>query len=137
MKKNLICALVVLLLAVALIGADSYQGIPEESVTRFIPNQVDIYLPSNPTTGYSWTCVPEDPEIVGIQDQYFEDSHELGFVGSGGTHWFHLSGLKPGITSVAFRYARPWETNQEAEQTVYRLSVDELLNVLIWGVEVS
>ena len=137
MKKRLLSALTVLLLAVALIGADSYQVIPAAPVTDFVTNQVDLYMPSNPTTGYSWSCIIEDPDIIAVRDQFFEDSHELGFTGAGGTHWFHLSGVRPGTTSVAFRYARPWESDQAEEQTVYRLTVDEQLNVMIWGVEVS
>ena len=92
---------------------------------------------SNPTTGYAWVCEVEDASLVAVRDQFFEDSGELGFVGVGGTHWFHLSGLRPGTTSVTFRYLRSWEPDTPAAQTTYRISVDERLNVLIWGVEVA
>ena len=140
MKRRIISALVVLLLVVALIGADAYLAMPQEpaqpEVPEFVPNVVDLYFPSNPTTGYSWTCEVEDPSVVAVRDQFFEDSAELGFVGNGGTHWFHLSGLKPGATSVIFRYARSWELDSATSTTHYRLTVDENLNVMIWGVEV-
>ena len=141
MKRKIIAALVVLLLAVALVGADAYLAIPQApaqpEVPDFVPNMVDLYFPSNPTTGYSWTCEIEDPSVVAVRDQFFEDSAQLGFVGTGGTHWFHLSGLRPGITSVIFQYARSWEPDSATSTTHYRLTVDEDLNVMIWGVEVG
>lgn len=141
MKKLLTLTALVLLLTVGLIGASSFTGthviLPETRDTHFVPNQVDLYMPSNPTTGYSWTCNVEDPSVVAVRDQFFEDSSELGFVGAGGTHWFHISGVQPGTTSVIFRYLRSWEAEAPAEETTYRLTVDEQLNVMIWGVEVS
>ena len=55
MKRRIISALVVLLLVVALIGADAYLAMPQEpaqpEVPEFVPNVVDLYFPSNPTTG--------------------------------------------------------------------------------------
>ena len=139
MKRLLtVVALLVVLTAAAIgAGAPLYPAEPAEPAAEFVPNQVDLYLPSNPTTGYAWVCEVEDASLVAVRDQFFEDSHELGFVGGGGTHWFHLSGLRPGVTSVTFRYLRSWEADTPAEQTTSRLSVDDQLNVLIWGVEVG
>ena len=140
MKRVLIVMAAIIALMACVIGAESvrWMEIPEpvrEAVVT--PNEVDLYMPSNPTTGYSWSCEVEDPEIVAIRDKFFEDSHELGFTGVGGTHWFHISGVKPGTTSVTFSYFRPWETEEEPLQmTRYRLTVDDGLNVMIWGVEV-
>ena len=129
--------LVVLTAAVIGAGAPTHPAEPARQEAAFVPNQVDLYLPSNPTTGYAWVCEVEDASLIAVRDQFFEDSGELGFVGVGGTHWFHLSGLRPGTTSVTFRYLRSWEPDTPAAQTTYRISVDERLNVLIWGVEVA
>ena len=144
MKKGWYLFLAVLLVASLLAGsgmlptAASAEMPPiAEEENDYIPNQVDLYFPANPTTGYSWIAEAEDPETVSIRDQYFEDSHDLGFVGAGGTHWFHIKGLKPGTTSVSFRYVRSWEPDEAAESTLYRLTVNEQLDVLIWGVEVG
>ena len=109
-----------------------------DEVSEYVPNAVDLYLPSNPTTGYSWTYEIEDPSIVSLRDEYFSQSMGSDLVGAGGTHWFHISGEQPGITSVTFRYLRSWETDvPPAEQTTYRLSVNDQLDVMIWGVEVA
>ena len=142
MKKLVtLTALIVAITAVA-IGAAPLQGqrtAPNtDEVSDYVPNVVDLYLPSNPTTGYSWTYEIEDPTIVSLRDEYFSQSMGSNLAGAGGTHWFHISGERPGITSVTFRYLRSWETDvPPAEQTTYRLSVNDQLDVLIWGVEVS
>ena len=107
---------------------------PEEQ--EFIPNCVDLYFPANPTTGYSWWAEIEDAGVVELREQYFEDCGELGFVGAGGTQWYHIDGVAEGVTSVVFRYARAWEERALYAFT-YRLNVDERGNVLIWGVEMT
>ena len=137
MKKLLTVIGLIVVLTAGAIGADSlYSPAPREMpVVDYVPNQVDLYLPSNPTTGYSWVYDVEDPSVIEIRDQYFEYSQEEGFVGGGGIHWFHIAGTNPGMTSVTFRYLRSWEADAPAEQTTYRLTVDDQLDVLIWGVE--
>lgn len=109
---------------------------PEPTAEAYIPNCVDLYFPANPTTGYSWTAEIEDGGIVALREQYFADSHELGFTGAGGTQWYHLDGVGAGVTSVHFRYARPWEDTALTAFT-YRLQVNERGDVLIWGVEMT
>ena len=138
MKKLVFVVAAILTIAVFLIGAASVpMQAPVRAVTEeFVSNQVDLYMPSNPTTGYSWAYDIGDAEVIAVKDRFFEDSSTLGnVVGEGGTHWFHIAGLKPGTTSVTFRYLRPWEPDSALSQTTYRLTVDESLNVLIWGVE--
>ncbi len=143
MKQKLFAAVAVLMVAVVGIGfltgmtVTPAANMPPPAVAEFVPNEVDLYFPTNPTTGYDWEAEAEDPDIVEIKDQFFEYKHDDGLVGVGGTHWFHVSGLKPGVTSVAFRYLRAWDPDSKISETVYRLTVDEQMNVMIWGVEVS
>ena len=139
MKRLLAIIVLIVIITAAAIGAGSPTH-PAETAARepeFVPNQVDLYFPDNPTTGYSWSYDIEDSSLIEIREQYFEDSSDLGFVGGGGTQWFHISGLCPGTTSVTFRYLRTWEPDPATSETTYRLTVDDRLNVLIWGVEVS
>ena len=142
MKKLVTLTALIVAIAAVAIGAASFREpwtAPDtDIVSDYVPNAVDLYLPSNPTTGYSWTYEIEDPSIVSLCDEYFSQSMGSDLVGAGGTHWFHISGEQPGITSVTFRYLRPWETDvPPAEQTTYRLSVNDQLDVMIWGVEVG
>ncbi len=108
---------------------------PDEGAS-FTPNAVDLYLPSNPSTGYGWWAEAADEGIVEIQDLFFADGFQS-MPGAGGVHWFHFKGLKEGTTHVRLCYSRPWESVQPLHTYVYRLSVDKDLNVLIWGVEVD
>ena len=127
-------------------GYDMYDdycdyGICDECVGQrneeyYVPNSIDLYFPANPTTGYSWMAEVEDEGIVEVKDQYFSDSRALGMTGVGGTHWFHIDGLREGVTSVRLTYQRPWEDNA-LYVFVYRISVDEWNNVLIWGFEMN
>ncbi len=142
--KDMITYVSMILLAVALaLGFAAGQASPEPVVGpdraawSSSPNCVDLYFPSNPTTGYSWEVTAAEDGIVAIRDQYFADSGDLGMTGAGGTHWFHFSGLREGTTSVTFRYIRAWEPETAYYTYVYRLTVDEAGNVLIWGVEVE
>jgi predicted secreted protein len=100
-----------------------------------VPNAVDLYFPSNPTTGYEWTAEIEDPAVVELDEKYFDD-WKPGVVGAGGVQWYRIRGASEGITSVTFRYARSWE-NTALTTYVYRLQVDARGSVLIWGVEVD
>ena len=73
MKKLVLVIAAILLVAVFSIGAAS---VPMQMPVRtteetFVPNAVDLYMPSNPTTGYSWAYEIEDPEIVSLRDQFF------------------------------------------------------------------
>ena len=109
----------------------------EDEDLFYVPNSVDLYFPANPTTGYSWTVEVEDEDIIAVEEQYFEDSHAVGMTGVGGTQWFHFDGLKEGNTSVKISYQRPWEENEPLYVFLYRLSVDEGNNVMIWGFEMN
>ena len=100
-----------------------------------VPNAVDLYFPSNPTTGYEWTAEIENPAVVELDEMYFAD-WKPGVVGAGGVQWYRIRGASEGITSVTFRYARSWEKNALTTY-VYRLQVDARGSVLIWGVEVD
>lgn len=111
------------------------QELPKQEPEEGLPNAVDLYFPSNPTTGNDWTATVETPGVVELDEQYFPKQIE-GLVGAGGTQWYRIRGVGEGITSVTFQYGRYWE-EKPLTTFVYRLQVDARGSVLIWGVEVS
>lgn len=142
MKDKLLYALAILLLTVALLGADAaapgfFAQVPvrEGVLSQKAPNRVYIDLSSNPTTGYSWTAEIEDEGIVIIREEFLESGSNQQLVGAGGVQRFQVSGNTPGTTSIYFRYARPWESEQPTQTLLYRLTVNDNLDVMIWGVE--
>ena len=78
MKKLVTLTALIVAIAAVAIGAASFRGpwvTPDtDEVSEYVPNVVDLYLPSNPTTGYSWTYEIEDPSIVSLRDEYFSQS---------------------------------------------------------------
>ena len=112
------------------------QPAPDVEGDQGLPNAVDLYFPSNPTTGYSWTAEVDNPAVAEVEGQYYPDSVAQGVVGAGGKQWYRIHGLAEGVTSVTFRYARPWE-DTAVTTYLYRIQVDARRNVLIWGVEVD
>ena len=73
MKKLVTLTALIVAIAAVAIGAASFRGpwvMPDtDEVSEYVPNVVDLYLPSNPTTGYSWTYEIEDPSIVSLRDE--------------------------------------------------------------------
>ena len=96
-------------------SSTSYCFADESKIPKVIKAQaghnVTIVLKSNPTTGYQWQVAkPLDESILKlISSEYLADKAEL--VGSGGKQVWRFKALKPGETSIFFKYVRPWEKN--------------------------
>jgi len=72
-----------------------------------------IALPSNPTTGYSWSLSQAgDPEKVSMVTDFYlsEPPADQILVGQGGKHYWQFKTLQPGSTKLELVYARPWES---------------------------
>ena len=126
-------------------GAESFQALAQALLgggagaaqgTGGTVNAVDLYLPSNPGTGYAWSAQVEREGIVRVTEQLFQGGAEPQSLGAGGTHWFHFDGVRPGVTAVKLSYARPWESSA-AYTLTWRMTVDSALNVLVWGFEMQ
>jgi len=66
----------------------------------------EIRLPSNPSTGFSWTPVPTSGIEVGAPE-FVDDVSDL--VGAPGYERFEVTALQVGPIHVVFEYARSWE----------------------------
>ena len=122
MKRCLCLALFVLAIAAVTASASA-------------ANEVDLYLPFENDGNHCWDTVTGDESLLAIRTKEYADSHELGLTGNGGTQWVHLKGLKPGTTAVRFLYMDIDAPAAPLCTLVYRLTVDDALNVMIWGVE--
>ena len=71
-----------------------------------------INLPANPTTGYQWSVVQFDKDLLTLSSSAYQkpDNH---LIGAGGhmLYTFTLNSGKnyPDFTKFVFKYARPWE----------------------------
>jgi len=92
----------------AMVLGEEAQG---KTVAAAVGRRIEVRLPGNPTTGYSWVLKSIGGDAVrSLGDPVFtrpaEDSPR---VGAGGTFVFSLLAQKPGKAEVAFIYVRPWE----------------------------
>ena len=103
--------------------------------SSYLPSGVDLYFPSDASTGYQWSASLDGWDTLEVTDQYFEDAGEIGMEGEAGVHWFHFKGLSPGFATVTVTYEKTWIQTPPAYRFTYRIQVNERLDVLIWGVE--
>ena len=90
-------------------------------------SQFLIALPSNPTTGYSWTVHVSDPkniEFEGSAYQPYPASEKM--LGSGGQQIFVFEAHTAGTASIMFGYARSWEKGTlPAKTAIFNVSISK------------
>ena len=70
-------------------------------------DQVELVLPGNPTTGYTWV-VAEVPSILEQKDEP-EFVAESDLIGAGGEFHFRFIATDPGTAQLVLMYERPFE----------------------------
>ncbi len=95
-----------------------------------LANTMTVILEGNPTTGYEWTAIVKDKDIVKItKSEYTPDENAENLVGVGGKYTFEFEALKEGKTTITFEYKRSWETENPLYKTTYNITVDKDLNI--------
>jgi predicted secreted protein len=75
--------------------------------------EFNLYLKSNPTTGYEWIPI-FNASIVKLISHSFKPSSLL--MGASGTDTFVFKGMSLGTTLIKMQYKRSWENNSVAEK---------------------
>jgi predicted secreted protein len=75
--------------------------------------EFNLYLKSNPTTGYEWIPV-FNASSVKLVSHSFKPSSML--MGASGTDTFVFKGMSTGTTLIKMLYKRSWENNSVAEK---------------------
>ncbi len=80
-----------------------------------------VTLPANPTTGYQWSVVSFDKDLLTLQGSKYQ-SPQTKLIGAGGQMVFTFALNKgktyPDKTNMQFNYARSWEPNSGSKQNV-------------------
>lgn len=117
MNPKVMLTAVAALALVATTGCASAQVLGEDdsgkNVTLSVGEQLTIELPSNITTGYSWS-VADDGGLQQVGEALYE-APDTDAVGAGGTETFTFEATEPGAGELVLWYARPWESVQPAE----------------------
>jgi inhibitor of cysteine peptidase len=76
-----------------------------------------VDIPSNPSTGFSWTG-PDiaEPAVVKLDDSKY-NAPESQVVGAAGTQTWTFTAAGKGTTKVTMQYSRPWEGGEKSELT--------------------
>ena len=75
--------------------------------------EFNLYLESNPTTGYEWIPI-FNASVVELISHSFKPSSLL--MGASGTDTFVFKGISLGTTLIKMQYKRSWENNSVAEK---------------------
>ena len=99
----------------------AWYGEADQLIRSSVGESIEIRLPANPTTGFSWRPVAERDK-VDVEEGEF-DLESDGFGASGFQH-FRLCPLKPGKTQVRFEYLQPWEQVPPEKTCEFELDVE-------------
>lgn len=82
-----------------------------------IGQQLNLRLPSNPTTGFRWQMRDSGaPQLQLLGPEVYTTPEDAGVVGSAGISTWRLRAVAPGEGHLHLDYRRPWENGVAAER---------------------
>jgi len=95
----------------------------DAEISASLGENFNIILPSNHTTGYSWSVgmVADNSQIVVTGMDY--DVAPDAKTGEGGDEVWHLKAVAPGTAKVIFYYARAWENDKPVKEVTFNVNV--------------
>lgn len=84
--------------------------------TLKVGDSCSVTLKGNPTTGYSWQYDIADGSIISLTNE--SSTPDSALIGAGSTFNWSFKALKPGKTTISFKYYRPWEGTANFLQNV-------------------
>jgi inhibitor of cysteine peptidase len=108
---------------------DDHGGAPDEvqlsqaddgkTVTLANGGTLIVALTSNPSTGYSWAVVADEPTNLELEGEprYVPPGSTTPVVGAPGTEVFTFKAIRTGTSKLSMAYARSFETGVEPEET--------------------
>lgn len=78
-----------------------------------------IALVANPSTGFSWAVIADEPANLELQGEpkYVPPGSTTPVAGAAGTEVFTFKAVKTGTSTLSLGYARSWEQGVQPEQT--------------------
>lgn len=118
---TVVLVLVMVLLRAMVVRLDESNN--GQKIRVFKGQQVELTLPSNPSTGYSWSYQqqPDGNIIKQTGHQYLPPDTDL--IGGGGTERWTFQAVAPGETGLILVYSRPWESVQPLKRFTLRFEV--------------
>jgi inhibitor of cysteine peptidase len=79
--------------------------------------EIFIALPSNRSTGYSWSAAVNDAKLISYEGNVYQ-RRSSSVPGASGQQLFVFHANRSGTTTIAFSYTRPFESNTAPEKTL-------------------
>jgi inhibitor of cysteine peptidase len=79
-----------------------------QTVVVRVGEEVELSLPENPTTGFSWELSPGADAPYRLRREWFDATQ--GRVGAGGTRHWQFEATNVGQGTIALSYRRAWES---------------------------
>jgi inhibitor of cysteine peptidase len=90
-------------------------------------DEIQVVIPGNATTGYSWIAVLTDKDAAVLVQQgepvYAEDAADSEVVGAGGTYTFTFEAASAGQVTLKLVYERAWEHVAPAQTFEVQITV--------------
>jgi len=96
------------------------QAVRDGRTTLAVGQTLLIALPSNASTGYSWSMSGSNIEVLNPASPFGQEviaPHEPGMVGVGGTTSWRFLAAQPGTVTLTFKYGRSWERDTPPTET--------------------
>jgi|GEM_PF-2866344 len=93
-------------------------------------SKVEFSFFSNPSTGYSWEIELDGDSVEKTGENFVSNDHG-GMAGAGGTVTYTFTAVKEGVTTITFRYLRPWENEEPINTYIAVVRVDGEMNITV------
>ena len=90
-----------------------------KTVTVALDGTLIVALTSNPSTGYSWAVVADEPTNLELDGEptYVPPGSTTPVVGAAGTEVFTFKAIKAGTSKLSMAYSRSFESGVAPEET--------------------
>ncbi|MGG1661441.1 protease inhibitor I42 family protein [Brevibacillus sp. NRS-1366] len=83
-----------------------------------------LSLDANPSNGYQWGLSnPLDSRYLELISSHYAPLSAPSRIGQGGHQIFTFHPLRAGMTSIAFKYCRPWDDSDCGQFTFYVVTI--------------
>jgi len=112
MKKTIIISLVSLFILASfnfscVVDKELKSAVVEKTVKAKAGSDVEIELPSNPSTGFMWEVYKnQKTKVAKVEFQRYISPEDNGMIGSSGNDLFIFNTFKKGETIVIFEYTK-------------------------------
>lgn len=129
--KKVFLVLSVLLLVLSSCATGTGESIPKAAVPAYrdlgwlqsIKSTIYVTLDGNATTGYGWV-VEIEGESVELRSEEYTAPEDTGLLGAGGVWKAEFKAAADGVSTITFKYVRPWGDGEMASMKKVAVTVE-------------